>query len=221
MNLKHLLAGSIVTAAVATALVLGGTATAQASIFPPPKPIGPGSVTKPIYNAPSYPGFHLPAELWTKYGPQIKPSAPQPFTVLPASCGAAVGHQLQTMLDSEGYTFTGDSAVHATQDPQLLALLAGHPSVSCRWVQFRTGARVDVTDAIGIDNTAVSTRLRELGFSDPTPWEYPSLDVDGVLYTQNATNSQGGWTLVAVTDNSDLRGLVGTTAADTLLGLNE
>src|SRR5476651_1983750 len=86
MTIKHLIAGTVVTAAVTSALVLGSAVGAQAQVFPTPTPIGPGSVSKPIYTQPSLPGFHLPSELWTHYGPPFKPSAlPQYAHVLDCS----------------------------------------------------------------------------------------------------------------------------------------
>jgi hypothetical protein len=220
MTIKHLIAGSVITAAVSTALVLGGTTTAQAQVFPTPTPIGPGSVSKPVYTVPSLPGFHLPAELWTKYGPQVKPRAPQPFSVLPTNCTHTVGGYLLSVFASEGYVLTGDTSVHGTQDPQLLALLAGHPSISCRWVQPRTGAIVDITDAIGIDDGAVSARLRELHFTEPGPTQGFQTHVDGSWYDHGVVPGRGGWTIASANDASDLFGLVMQDGQGALYALN-
>jgi hypothetical protein len=221
MTIKHLIAGAVVTAAVSTALVLTSAVGANAQVFPTPTPIGPGSVAKPIYTQPSLPGFHLPAELWTKYGPLPMPKKPQPYSVLPANCSHAVSPYLLGVFASEGYVFTGDTSVHATHDPQLLALLAGHTQISCRWVQPHTGVILDVTDAIGIDDAAVAARLRATGFSEPGPIHGFQQHVDGVWYEQDVFPGQGGWTLVSATDNTDLFGLIMQDAPEALWELNQ
>jgi hypothetical protein len=221
MTIKHLIAGAVVTAAVTSALVLGGAATAQAQVFPTPTPIGPGSVNKPIYNTPSLPGFRLPQELWTKYGPQVKPSALVPFSVLPADCPSSVSPYLVNLFAMQGYIRTSDTSVHATSDPQLLALLSHASStITCQWVN-RTGGIVNLTDAIGIDDGAVATRLHALGFSDPGPIHGYQLYADGTSYDQAVMPGRGGWTLVSTSGSAnDVFGLIMQDGQDHLWAVN-
>ena len=221
MTIKHLIAGAVVTAAVSTALVLGSAVGAEASIFPTPTPVGPGSVSKPISNVPSYPGFHAPAQLWTHYGPQVKPSAPVPFSVLPSNCPSTVSPYLVTLFAMEGYIPTSDTSVHATSDSQLLALLSHASStITCQWVN-RTGGIVNVTDAIGIDDGAVATRLHALGFSDPGPTNGYEFFADGTSYDQAVMPGRGGWTLVSTSGSAnDVFGLVMQDGQDRLWAVN-
>jgi hypothetical protein len=193
MTIKHLIAGAVVTAAVSTALVLTTAVGANAQVFPTPTPIGPGSVAKPIYTQPSLPGFHLPAELWTKYGPQVKPSALPKYSVL-LSCGADFSPYAYAALAREGYTLTGDSTPYATDDPQLLSLLAAGNSVSCRWVQRSTGAIVDVTTAINVNDAAFVARLRATGYAEPGPVQgFHRTDADtNRTTTVDVATGQGG-----------------------------
>lgn len=193
MTIKHLIASAVVTAAVATALTLGGATAAQAQIFPTPTPIGPSSVNKPIYTQPSYPGFHLPAELWTKYGRLPMPKHLQPYRVLP-SCSTIFSPYALTALAREGYGLTGDSTPYATSDPQLLSLLAAGRSTNCRWVQRTTGAIVDVTMAINMDDAAFAARLRATGFAEPGPTQgFHRLDTDtNRTETVDVAAGQGG-----------------------------
>jgi len=192
MNLKHLLAGTVVTAAVTATLVLGGAVSAQASIFPPPTPIGPGDVTKPIYTQPNLPGFHLPKELWTWYGPLFKPSALPPYTHV-LDCAHVFSDLANSALVGEGYVLSSDHAIHATTDPQLLALLNAGTSNSCRWVQSKTGAIVDTTTAINVNDGTFASRLRSTGFAEPGPTQgFHRLDADGRTETVDVANYQGG-----------------------------
>ncbi|MEO7720713.1 MAG: hypothetical protein ABIS08_02220 [Pseudolysinimonas sp.] len=222
MTIKHLIAGAVVTVAVTSALVLGGAVGAQAQIFPTPTPIGPGSVNKPIYTQPNYPGFHAPSQLWTKYPWfQVKPSAPTPFSVLPANCPATVSRELVTLFAMQGYIPTGDTTVHATSDPQLLALLS-HASrtITCQWVN-RTGGIVNLTDAIGIDDGAVAARLHALGFTDPGPIHGYQYFADGTSYDQAVMPARGGWTLVSTSGSAnDVFGLIMQDGQDHLWAVN-
>ncbi len=205
MNLKHLLAGTVVTAAVCTALVLGSAVGAQAQVFPTPTPIGPGSVSKPIYTEPSLPGFHLPAELWTKYGPQVKPSAlPKYEHVL--DCSAVFSTYANNALAGEGYLLTTDHAIYATDDTQLVTLLNAGTSTSCRWVQSKTGAIVDVTTAIGVSDAAFADRLRSTGFAEPDGVQgFHRVDADGRTETIDVASGQGGVDLITFDwDRTDL-----------------
>ena len=127
MTIKHLIAGAVVTVAVTSALVLGSAVTAQASIFPPPTPVGPGKIDLPIYTQPSLPGFHLPKELWTKYGPQVQPKRPHPYTHA-LGCPDVFTPYATAALAREGYVLTSDSAIHVTTDP-----LIGGPDSDSWW----------------------------------------------------------------------------------------
>lgn len=221
MTIKHLIAGAVVTAAVTSALVLGSAVGAQAQVFPTPTPIGPGSVNKPIYTVPSYPGFHAPAQLWTKYGPQVKPSAPVPFSVVPPNCPSTISPYLVNLFAMQGYIPTGDTSVHATSDPQLLALLSHASStITCQWVN-RTGGIVNLTDAIGIDDGAVAARLHALGFSDPGPVSGYQYFADGTSYDQAVMPGRGGWTLASTSGSAnDVFGLLMQDGQDHLWGVN-
>jgi len=202
MTIKHLIAGAVVTAAVTSALVLGSAVTAQASIFPPPTPIGPGKVDLPIYTQPSLPGFHLPKELWTKYGPQVQPKRPHPYTHA-LGCPDVFTPYATAALAREGYVLTSDSAIHVTTDPQLVALLTSGPStttqsISCRWVQTSTGAIVDVTTAINVNDEAFTSRLRSTGFAEPTGAQgFSRVDADGRTETVDVAALRGGVDYIA------------------------
>lgn len=191
MNLKHLVAGTVVTAAVSTALVLGSAVGAQASIFPTPTPIGPGSFSDPIYTNPSLPGFHLPKELWTKYGPQVQPKRVHPYSHV-LDCSDVFSADSNNALASEGYVLTSDHAIHATADySQLIDLLNAGTSISCRWVQDSTGAIVDVTTAIRVDDGAFASRLRSTGFAEPGPTQgFHRTDADGRTETSTLRSAR-------------------------------
>ena len=202
MNLKHLLAGTVVTAAVTTALVLGGAAGAQAQIFPTPTPIGPGSVTKPIYTVPSLPGFHLPKELWTWYGPRVKTTAY--FRNLP-TCTTLFPSAFYDDLRNAGYALTSDTAVHATRDPQLLALIPAAHSISCDFVKASTGGHIDITLAIDVNDAAATSRLGALGYSAPAgPHGWTATFSDGHSESQDLFTGLGGWILASSSDNDPL-----------------
>ena len=201
MTIKHLIAGAVVTAAVTSALVLGSAVGAQAQVFPTPTPIGPGSVSKPIYTQPSLPGFHLPAALWTKYGPQVKPSSGlHPYTVLP-TCATLFEPVYYTELADAGFALTSDHTPRATRDPQLLALLASAYSVNCDFVNSR-GSHLDISLAIYVNDAAVASRLDALGFSAGDGANSRSkVFADG--HTEAQDVAQGGWSLTSW-DNSDV-----------------
>jgi len=203
MNLKHLLAGTVVTAAVTAALVLGGAASAQASIFPPPTPIGPGDITKDIYTVPSTPGFHLPAELWTWYGPQVKPKSPY-FTVLP-TCSTLFPAAVYDDLRAAGYTLTTDTTVHATRDPQLLALIPAAHSINCDFVNVSTKGQIDITVATYVDDAAVTARLGALGYSAPGGSHgWTATFADGHSERQDVITGLGGWDLLSSSNNDPI-----------------
>jgi len=192
MTIKHLIAGAVVTVAVTSALVLGGAATAQAQVFPTPTPIGPGDVTKDIYTVPSTPGFHLPAELWTWYGPPVKPSALPKYTHV-LDCAHVFTPYANSALATEGYVLSSDHAIHATTDPQLLALLNAGTSNSCRWVQSKTGAIVDTTTAVNVNDGTFASRLRSTGFAEPTGTQgFHRTDSNGRTETVDVADYQGG-----------------------------
>lgn len=219
MTIKHLIAGAVVTAAVSTALVLGGAATAQASIFPPPTPIGPGSVSKPIYTVPSMRGFHLPKELWTWYGPQVRPSSGlHPYTVLPA-CATLFEPVFYSELADAGFALTADHTPRATRDPQLLAQLASAYSVNCDFVNSR-GSHVDISLAIYVNDAAVSNRLDALGYSAADGiTSRTKVFADGHTEAQDVALGQGGWDLTSW-DNSDAPGDIQPAVASVFGALN-
>jgi len=197
MNVKHLLAGTVVTAAVSTALVLSSAVGAQAMIFPPPTPIGPGSVSKPINTVPSMRGFHLPQELWTKYGRQVKPSWVQPYTVLP-TCATLFDPIFYSDLGDGGFALTADHTLRATRDPQLLALLASAQSVNCDFVNSATGSHIDISVAVHANDGAVSNRLDALGYSAPDVLSSRTkVFADGHIEAQDVALGRGGWDLTS------------------------
>lgn len=219
MTIKHLIAGAVVTAAVSTALVLGGAASAQATIFPPPKPIGPGDVTKPIYTQPGLRGFHLPKELWTWYGPQVKPSSRlHPYTVLP-TCTTLFEPVFYSELTDAGFALTADHTPRATRDPQLLAQLASAYSVNCDFVNAR-GSHVDISLAIYVNDAAVSNRLDALGYSAPDALSSRTkVFADGHTEAQDIALGEGGWDLTSW-DNSDIPGDIQHAVTSVFQGAN-
>jgi hypothetical protein len=142
MALKHLIA----TAAVAGALVAAGTlgaVSAQAT----PLPVPPRPINLPIYTQPSYPGFHLPSNLWQKPGPVLKPSIPTefiPLHVLPSSCAQV----FPTGSPQAGDALSADHSVRSATDSNLVALLNAQPSLNCNWTNSVTGAQVEVSIAL-------------------------------------------------------------------------
>ena len=199
MTIKHLIAGAVVTAAVSAALVLGSAVGAQAQVFPTPTPIPPKSVNQPIYTVPSYPGFHLPSQLWTKVGPLPDTRHTQyPWRILP-TCDSLFEPDYYTELANAGYIATTDTRPLATQDPQLLALLAAGASVSCDFVNYKTGAHIDITDAVYVNDAAVDARLDALGYTPdgPTMGRTKYFDSTSRLEIQDAANGLGGWDLIS------------------------
>jgi hypothetical protein len=207
MTIKHLIAGAVVTAAVSTALVLSSAVGANAQVFPTPTPIGPGSFnSKPIYTVPSLPGFHLPAELWTKYGPQPKPSTSRhAYTVLP-TCSTLFAPVFYSELSGAGYALTADHSVRATQDAQLLSVLASAISVSCDFANASTGRHFDVTLAVYANDAAANARLDALGYSAATGANGRTKYFPATMRTeiQQVALGQGGWELVSYDGPIDL-----------------
>jgi hypothetical protein len=196
MTIKHLIAGAVVTVAVTSALVLGGAAGAQATIFPTPTPHGPGSVNKPIYTVPSLPGFHLPKELWTWYGPPVQPKSAI-YRNLP-TCTTLFPSSFYDDVRNAGYALTTDGAVHATRDSQLLALIPAAHSINCDFVNASTGGHIDITLAISVDDTAVSSRLSALGYTAPGGANgWTATFPDGRSEVQDVATGLGGWDLMS------------------------
>lgn len=202
MTIKHLIAGAVVTAAVSTALVLGSAVGANAQVFPTPTPIRPPSTNQPIYNQPSYPGFHVPSSMWIKYAPVKPSSAPQPvlhdFTVLP-SCSTALDPLFAEDLFNGGYALSTDSTVRATQDPQLVALITAANSINCDFVNTSTGSHIDFALVINVDDVAVAARLHVLGYTDPGPTMGYEKDFADTMRTevQDVWSGQRGWSLAS------------------------
>jgi len=89
-----------------------------------------------------------------------------------------------------------------------------------QWVN-RTGGIVNLTDAIGIDDGAVATRLHALGFSDPGPIHGYQLYADGTSYDQAVMPGRGGWTLVSTSGSAnDVFGLIMQDGQDHLWAVN-
>ncbi|MEO6116266.1 MAG: hypothetical protein ABIP33_07775 [Pseudolysinimonas sp.] len=222
MTIKHLIAGAVVTVAVTSALVLGSAVGAQAQIFPTPTPINPPSTNLPIYTQPSYPGFHVPAQILAAPGSKfpLKPRSygPHAYTALP-TCSTLFPSVFYSELSDAGYALTTDHSVRATQDPQLLSVLASAISVSCDFANASTGRHFDVTLAVYANDAAANARLDALGYSAASGAGGRTKYFAASMRTeiQVAAVGQGGWSLVSYdgpVDLGDLSAAVGSVFQD-------
>lgn len=199
MALKHLLATAAVTGALVVAGSLGAIG-AQAT----PLPVPPGPINLPIYTQPSLPGFHLPANLWQKRGPVLKPAIPPqfiPFRVLPTSCAQVFA----TGAPQPGASLSADHSVRATTDPNLVALLNAQPSLNCSWTNSTTGSQVNVSVAL-----ISSSLIAPLGtYFSAQGYVGGGVGTIGVDYWTNATvteeeavSTNDFWVVVSANDSS-------------------